>query len=706
SSQLESVKSFEDLGLKPDILKGLYAMNFSKPSKIQESALPLLLKDPPMNMIGQSQSGTGKTAAFSLNILNRIDPHLAKPQAIVLSPSRELARQTVDVIQQMARFTDITTCLVVKDGLHKNRNVTEHVIVGTPGSVMDSIRRRHVRTEAVKVFVLDEADNMLDQDGLGDQSIRIKGLIASNPQIVLFSATFPENVRRFAPRFAPDANEISLRREELSVDSIKQFYMDCQSEEHKYEVLCQLYDLLTVSQSIIFCKRRETADEIARRMTEQGHAVLSLHGMMSPEERDQVMDYFRRGEAKVLITTNVIARGIDILQVSLVVNYDMPLDNRGNPDPETYLHRVGRTGRFGRTGVSINFVHDRRSWEQMRAIEEHFQRTITRVPTDDWENVERLLKPSPPVSDIDDETPQSEAVEEGLLDEYPLDSTELDVIHQRISNVPALNLQRFTRLERLCLRQNLILDIRGFEGLSLTELDLYDNKISHIRNLSHLTTLTYLDLSFNKIKHIGHLEELVNLTDLFLVSNRISKIENLDTLVNLDNLELGANRVIENLDKLVHLTKLWLGKNKITRLQNLSPLRNLRILSIQSNRITKIEGLEELLNLEELYLSHNAIEKLEGLEHNLKLKTIDVAANKLTHIENVSHLKHLEDFWANNNLFGKGTFEELTREFGETKTLETIYLEGSPMQLENRATYRNKVRLALPQIKQIDATYV
>ncbi|KAJ8653954.1 hypothetical protein O0I10_010403 [Lichtheimia ornata] len=393
SSPLDSVKSFEELGLKNELLQGLYGMGFSKPSKIQETALPLLLQEPPKNMIGQSQSGTGKTAAFSLNILNRIDPHIFKPQAIILSPSRELASQTVNVIQEMGKYTNITTCLVVKGGSHRGRTINEHVIVGTPGSVMDSIRRRQLTTNGIKVFVLDEADNMLDQDGLGDQSIRIKGMLESQPQIVLFSATFPDNVRRFAPRFAPDAYEISLRREELSVDSIKQFYMDCRDEEHKYEVLCNLYDLLTVSQSIIFCRRRDTADEIARRMSEQGHAVLSLHGMMSPEERDQVMDHFRRGESKVLITTNVVSRGIDIMQVSLVVNYDMPLDVNHNPDPETYLHRVGRTGRFGRTGVSINFVHDRTSWQHMRAIEEHFQKQITMVPTDDWEEVEKILKP-------------------------------------------------------------------------------------------------------------------------------------------------------------------------------------------------------------------------------------------------------------------------------------------------------------------------
>lgn len=217
-------------------------------------------------------------------------------------------------------------------------------------------------------------------------------MLTGNPQVVLFSATFPDHVRKFATRFAPDANEISLKREDLSVDAIKQFYMDCDSEEHKYETLCNIYDLLTVSQSIIFCKRRDSADEIARRMKAQGHSVVSLHGKMTPEERDQVMDDFRRGNFKVLITTNVLARGIDISQVSLVINYDLPLDQRGQVDFEAYLHRIGRTGRFGRTGVSIILIDNRKAWLQMQEIERHFAREIMLVPTDDWEAVERQFK--------------------------------------------------------------------------------------------------------------------------------------------------------------------------------------------------------------------------------------------------------------------------------------------------------------------------
>ncbi|GAA5807899.1 RNA helicase required for poly(A+) mRNA export [Mucor flavus] len=392
NSPLFSVKSFEELGLSPELLKGLYAMGFTKPSKIQERALPLLISDPPRNMIGQSQSGTGKTAAFVLTMLTRLHLGVNAPQAICLAPSRELARQIIDVVQEMSKFTSITSKLVVKDSLKRNEPVQAQIIVGTPGTVAEVIKRRQLPVKAVKIFVLDEADNMLDQDGLGDQSIRIKNMLTGSPQIVLFSATFPEHVRKFATRFAPEANEISLKREDLSVDAIKQLYMDCDSEEHKYETLCNIYDLLTVSQSIIFCKRRDSADEIARRMRAQGHLVGSLHGKMLPEERDQVMDDFRRGIFKVLITTNVLSRGIDISQVSLVINYDLPLDQRGQVDFEAYLHRIGRTGRFGRTGVSIILIDNKKSWEQMREIETHFSREIALVPTDDWQAVEKIFK--------------------------------------------------------------------------------------------------------------------------------------------------------------------------------------------------------------------------------------------------------------------------------------------------------------------------
>ncbi|WBW74113.1 cytoplasmic ATP-dependent RNA helicase Dbp5 [Schizosaccharomyces osmophilus] len=392
NSPLYSVKSFEELNLKPELLKGVYSMKFQKPSKIQEKALPLLLADPPRNMIGQSQSGTGKTAAFALTMLSRVDTTVAKPQAICLAPSRELARQIMDVVEEMGKYTGVQTAFAIKDAVPKGQVINAQIVIGTPGTVMDLAKRRQLDLKQIRAFVLDEADNMLDQQGLADQSMRVKRLLPKNTQVVLFSATFSDQVGEFAKHFAPNADEIRLKTEELSVDGIRQLYMDCQSEQHKYEVLVELYGLLTIGQSIIFCRKKDTAEEIARRMVQDGHTVSCLTGNLDGAQRDHIMDSFRAGTSKVLITTNVIARGIDVLQVNMVVNYDMPLDSAGKPDPQTYLHRIGRTGRFGRVGVSINFVHDEKSWREMKAIEDYFGRAITRVPTDDYEELEKVVK--------------------------------------------------------------------------------------------------------------------------------------------------------------------------------------------------------------------------------------------------------------------------------------------------------------------------
>ncbi|KIK10013.1 hypothetical protein K443DRAFT_136113 [Laccaria amethystina LaAM-08-1] len=401
NSPLYSAKTFEELGLQPDLLKGIYDMGFSKPSKIQERALPLLLSNPPTNMIGQSQSGTGKTAAFVLTMLSQVDFSLNKPQALCLAPSRELARQIMSVVVAMGKFTNVQTEYAIKDNLPRNAtNITAQIIVGTPGTMTDLMRRRVIDVTHIKVFVLDEADNMLDQDGLGDQTLRVKNLLprGSPVQIILFSATFPDHVRSFAANFAPNANKIELQKEELSVEGIRQFYMDCRNEDHKYDILVSLYSLLTIGQSIIFCQHRHTADRISQRMTAEGHKVASLHGAKDAAERDAIIDHFREGRDKVLITTNVIARGIDILQVNMVVNYDLPLMNErekggdGIPDIETYIHRIGRTGRFGRKGISINFVHDKKTWLQMEQIEKALGRKIIRIETNDLDEMEEKMK--------------------------------------------------------------------------------------------------------------------------------------------------------------------------------------------------------------------------------------------------------------------------------------------------------------------------
>jgi ATP-dependent RNA helicase DDX19/DBP5 len=346
-------------------------------------------------MIGQSQSGTGKTAAFVLTMLTRVDPGTPTVQALCLAPSRELARQILGVVDSMGQFTRVTTQFAVPNAVPRGQRIQAHIVVGTPGTVLDMIRRKQLPIEHLKVFVLDEADNMLDQQGLGEQCIRVKSTVPRTTQIVLFSATFPDQVVQYAAKFAPNANQITLKQEELTVEGIRQLYMDCDSEQDKYRILVELYHILTIGSSVIFVKRRESANEIQRRMEADGHKVVALSGALEATDRDRVMEEFSVGKAKVLITTNVLARGIDVATVSLVVNYDIPLDGMGRPDPQTYLHRIGRTGRFGRVGVSISFVHDKKSWNELSAIQQYFGVTMTRVPTDDID-VGFLLSSPPP----------------------------------------------------------------------------------------------------------------------------------------------------------------------------------------------------------------------------------------------------------------------------------------------------------------------
>jgi ATP-dependent RNA helicase DDX19/DBP5 len=229
-------------------------------------------------------------------------------------------------------------------------------------------------------------------------------------QILLFSATFPDGVIRYAQQFSPSANEIKLKRDELTVSGIKQMYMDCPSDEGKYETLAQLYGLMTIGSSIIFVKvriiahsqrsptdhaqKRETADRIKARLETGGHKVSSVHGAFEGAERDRILEDFRQGRAKVLITTNVLARGIDVQSVSMVINYDIPMKGRADdqPDPETYLHRIGRTGRFGRVGVSISFVFDRKSFLALDNIAKHYGIDLVRLDQDDWDKTEQIVK--------------------------------------------------------------------------------------------------------------------------------------------------------------------------------------------------------------------------------------------------------------------------------------------------------------------------
>lgn len=371
-------------------------MGFRKPSKIQERALPLLLKDPPQNLIGQSQSGTGKTAAFVLNMLVKIDLSTDAPQCLVLAPTRELAKQIAGVAALMGTFM-AEKGLVVHEAVPVERSergkvVRGQIVVGTPGSVIDLLKRGLLDKRTIKVLTLDEADNMLDLQGMGDQCKRIKAQLVGLRQVVLFSATFPPQVLEFAGVFAPKANKITLQVEQLTVKGIKQMYLDCSSDEEKYAALLKFYGLMTISSSIIFVRRRNTAAELERRLNAEGHKVASLTGALESSDRDAVFAKFRDGEAKVLIATDVLSRGIDVQTVTMVINYDVPITVDGQPDYETYLHRIGRTGRFGRTGAALSFVHDKRSWQALQAICNHFQVEPTKLDTSDWDGVESLLK--------------------------------------------------------------------------------------------------------------------------------------------------------------------------------------------------------------------------------------------------------------------------------------------------------------------------
>ncbi|KAI1331326.1 hypothetical protein F5Y16DRAFT_359571 [Xylariaceae sp. FL0255] len=296
--------------------------------------------------------------------------------------------------------------------------------------------------------------------------------------------------------------------------------------------------------------------------------------------------------------------------------------------------------------------------------------------------------------------------DEDLLNDEDASTEYINLTHSRIASIPALRLDRFNQVTNICLRQNLIQDIDGLSSLAptLKDLDLYDNLISHIRGLDELRELTSLDLSFNKIKHIKHVANLTKLENLYFISNKIGRIEGLETLVNLRQVELASNRIreIQNLDALKNLENLYLASNKITELKGLGGLPKLKLLSIQSNRITDLSPLKDAPQLEELLISHNALESLEGLEHNTKLTLLDISNNKIKSLKGIGGLKEITDLWASYNLITD--FADIERELGDKEELETVYFEGNPLQLRQPALYRNKVRLALPNIKQIDAS--
>ncbi|KAI4526593.1 P-loop containing nucleoside triphosphate hydrolase protein [Schizophyllum commune] len=374
SEAVNVVSTFDDLNLKEDLLRGIYAYNFEKPSAIQQRAILPITQG--RDVIAQAQSGTGKTATFSISILQSIDVTVRETQALVLSPTRELATQIQSVVLALGDYMNVQ-CHACIGGTSVGEDIRkleygQHVVSGTPGRVFDMIRRRSLRTRNIKMLVLDEADELLNK-GFKDQIYDVYRYLPPATQVVLLSATLPYDVLEMTQKFMTDPIRILVKRDELTLEGIKQFFVAVEKEDWKFDTLCDLYDTLTITQAVIFCNTRRKVDWLTEKMRQSNFTVSSMHGEMVQKERDAIMAEFRAGTSRVLITTDVWARGIDVQQVSLVINYDLPANR------ENYIHRIGRSGRFGRKGVAINFVtvDDVRI---LRDIEQFYSTQIDEMP--------------------------------------------------------------------------------------------------------------------------------------------------------------------------------------------------------------------------------------------------------------------------------------------------------------------------------------
>lgn len=368
------VDNFDDMSLREELLRGIYAYGFEKPSAIQQRAIIPCIKG--LDVIAQAQSGTGKTATFSIAILQKIDTDLRECQALILAPTRELAQQIQKVVIALGDYMN-AQCHACIGGTNVREDVRKlemgvHVVVGTPGRVFDMISRKALRTDHIRIFVLDEADEMLSR-GFKDQIYDVFRTLNTNIQVILLSATMPIDVLEVTTKFMREPIRILVKKEELTLEGIKQFYISVEREDWKLDTLCDLYETLTITQAVIFCNTRRKVDWLMEKMHSRDFTVSALHGDMDQKERDIIMREFRSGSSRVLITTDLLARGIDVQQVSLVINYDLPTNR------ENYIHRIGRGGRFGRKGVAINFVteDDKRT---LRDIEQFYNTQIEEMP--------------------------------------------------------------------------------------------------------------------------------------------------------------------------------------------------------------------------------------------------------------------------------------------------------------------------------------
>lgn len=370
-----TVQSFDDLNLKPALLRGIYAHGFERPSAIQQRAIRPILRG--RDVIAQSQSGTGKTAVFSIASLQILEEKVKDTQVVILSPTRELAEQTQRVVQSLGDYMNIK-CHTAIGGkslgldMKAMEQSQAQIVSGTPGRVYDLIQRNALSTKALKALIIDEADEMLSK-GFKEQIYDIYRFLPPQTQVVLVSATLPVDVLEMTRKFMNDPVRILVKRDELTLEGIKQFFVAVEKEEWKFDTLCDLYDTLTITQAVIFCNTKQKVDWLATKMKENHFTVSAMHGDMDQVQREKVMEEFRSGSSRVLIATDVWGRGLDVQQVSLVICYDLPTNR------ELYIHRIGRSGRFGRKGVAINFVTDD-DVQMLRDIERFYSTQIDEMP--------------------------------------------------------------------------------------------------------------------------------------------------------------------------------------------------------------------------------------------------------------------------------------------------------------------------------------
>ena len=381
STTLEEWDHYEDM--HQEVLRGIYAYGFEKPSPIQKKGIiPMLRKNKNgkrRDIIAQAQSGTGKTGCFAVGVLNIIDPSLSHTQALILAPTHELANQILSVVKSIGSFRKglVTQLLVGGTSVDGDRQKLDsnppHIVVGTPGRVHDMIRRKYLKTEKIGIIVLDEADEMLSQ-GFKDQIYKIFQYMPSEIQIGLFSATIPEEAKALSETFMDNPSRILVKAEMLTLQGIAQYHIKLDGDEQKYLTLKDVFSGLAVSQSIIYCNSTRRVDDLHEAMLQDDFPVKKIHGKMDEHERNQNNKDFRSGACRVLITSDLFARGIDVQQVSIVINFDVPKSEH------TYLHRIGRSGRWGRKGIAINFVtkHD---GARLKHFEEYYNTQIVEMPS-------------------------------------------------------------------------------------------------------------------------------------------------------------------------------------------------------------------------------------------------------------------------------------------------------------------------------------